>query len=115
MRIGVGFAVVLLLLATLAEARTMETYWPVARVMRTIDHVRVRVGERTVRIESDTTLCSGVGRRVKRRSIRMWNRFACTYTVFTNSSVDRDVEFRVHVLGPRRFVIRDAHWVAATR
>jgi hypothetical protein len=86
-----------------------------AKVMRAIDDVRVRVGTRVIRIHSETTLCSGEGPSIRRRGIRMWSRFSCTYTTFTKGGVDRDLDFRVRVTGARRFVISDAHWVAASR
>jgi hypothetical protein len=86
-----------------------------AKVMRAIDDVRVRVGARVVRIHAETTLCSGEGASIRRAGIRRWSRFACTYTTFTKQGVDRDLDFRVRVTGLKRFVITDAHWVRATR
>lgn len=38
----------------------------------------------------------------------------CTYTTFTRSGIGPDVEFRVHALGARRFVVTRARWVGAT-
>jgi hypothetical protein len=88
--------------------------WSVAKVMRVTDDARVRVGTSVVRINADTTLCAGQGTSRRRRGVRRWRHFVCTYTTFTPRGIGRDVDFRVHVLGVRRFVITDARWVAAT-
>jgi hypothetical protein len=85
------------------------------KLMRSIDDVRVRVGARVVRIHTETTLCSGDGRPIRRRGVRMWSRFSCTYTTFTKQGVDRDLEFRVDVVSAKRFVIRDVHWIVGSR
>ena len=115
MRVGVLLIVLLLAFATPAAGRALRWYWSMAKVMRAIDDVRVRVGTRVVRIHSETTLCSGEGPSIRRRGIRMWGRFSCTYTTFTRQGVDRDLDFQVRVTGVRRFVIRDAHWVGTSR
>ena len=83
--------------------------------MRAIDGVRVRVGTRVVRIEADTALCSGAGPTIRRQGVRMWSRFVCTFTTFTKSGPDRDLEFHVYVTGQARFAIRDAHWIRGVR
>jgi hypothetical protein len=114
-RLGVALVVIVLAVAAPAGARALRSYWPVSKVMRAIDDVRVRVGTRVVRIHKETTLCSGEGPSIRRRGLRRWSRFACTYTTFTKRGVDRDLDFRVRVLGTTRFAITDAHWVAATR
>jgi hypothetical protein len=98
-----------------ADGRALIAYWPMTKVMRSIDDVRVRVGTRVVRINSETTLCSGEGRAIRRRGIRMWSRFSCTYTTFTRQGVDRDLEFQVVIVSANRFVIRKVHWISATR
>jgi hypothetical protein len=98
-----------------ALERALTAYWPMTKLMRSIDGVRVRVGARVVRIQTETTLCSGVGRGLRRRGIRVWSRFSCTYTTFTTQGVDRDLEFRVDVVSVRRFVIRDVHWIVGSR
>jgi hypothetical protein len=90
-------------------------FWSIAKVMRVTDEVRVRVGDRVVRIEADTTLCSGQGTSRRRNGVRRWRHFACTYTIVTPRGIGRDVEFRVHVLGVRRFAITDARWVGDRR
>ena len=107
--------VLILLLAAPIDAATVRRYWPLAKVMRMIDGVRIRVGTKVVRIESDTTLCSGEGRSIRRNGVRRWSRFSCTSTTFTRAGLDRDMEFVVRVLGKRRFAIRDAHWIKGTR
>ena len=113
MRRGLTLAAALLAVTTPAAAGTW--YWPVAKVMRVLDGTRVRVGTATVRIQSETTLCSGQGRSIRRSGVRRWNRFACTYTTFNGRVVGRDLEFRVLVRGQRRFRIVDAQWVPMPR
>jgi hypothetical protein len=107
--------IVFLVLAAPAGGHALTAYWPMTKLMRSIDEVRVRVGTRVVRIHSETTLCSGELRPIRRRGVRMWSRFSCTYTTFTRQGIDRDVEFEVVVVSATRFVIRDAHWITATR
>ena len=92
----------------------MPFFWSVAKVMRATDDARVRVGASVVRIDADTTLCAGEGTWRRRRGVRQWRHFVCTCTTFTPRGIGRDLDFRVHALGVRRFVIRDARWVAAT-
>ena len=104
-----------LVIAPPVAGAVLAAYWPMTKVMRSIDDVRVRVGTRVLRIHSETTLCSGLGRPIRRRGIRMWSRFSCTYTTFTSKGVDRDLEFRVDILSTKRFAIRDVHWVTASR
>ncbi len=116
MRLGIGVGLVLLLLAAAATAEASDArYWSVAKVMREIDGTYAPVNRRAVRIESESTLCSGVGQAIRRRGVRMWRRFACTFTTFTRRGIDRDLEFRLRVASARRFVVYDARWVADTR
>jgi hypothetical protein len=114
-RFGVVLTILLLTLAAPAAGATLRWYWPMAKVMRLIDDTRIRVGTRAVRIHSETTLCSGERPSVRRQGIRRWSRFSCTFTTFTRQGLDRDLDFRVRVVGRRRFVITDAHWVRAAR
>jgi hypothetical protein len=106
-----------LLLAAGAPAAVPAStaYWPLAKAMRMLDGTRVRVGSRVVRIRSETTLCAGEGASIRRRGVRRWSRFTCTYTTFTRQGLDRDLDFRIRVTGARRFTIVDAHWVRAPR
>lgn len=115
MRLGLVMALCLLVLASPAAAQVSARYWTVGKVMRMIDNVRISVRGRIVRIESESTLCSGEGAFIRRRGIRRWHRFACTFTTFTKLRVGRDLEFRVRVTSNRRFVVFDAHWVGTTR
>ena len=80
-----------------------------------IDNARISVNGRIVRIQSESTLCSGEGGSMRRGLARLWQRFVCTFTTFRNGVLDRDLDFRVRVASRRRFIISDAHWVAATR
>jgi hypothetical protein len=100
-----------LALAGAGGAHDVPNAWSVAKVMRVTDDARVRVGGRVVRVDIQTTLCAGQGTSTRRRGVRVWRHFVCTYTTFTRQRPDRDVDFRVHVLGLRRFVITDARWV----
>jgi hypothetical protein len=108
-------AVSLVVVAAPVANGSLPRYWSMAKVMRSIDGVRVRVGTRVVRIEGETTLCSGRGLSIRRAGVRRWTRFSCTFTTFTSRGVGRDVEFRVRVLGEKWFAIRDAHWVTTNR
>jgi hypothetical protein len=108
---GVLSLLMIVLFVAASVAQAAVSYWSVPKVMRAIDGARLHVGTRTVRIDKDTALCAGLGRSIKRDGIRRWRRFACTYTTFTRSGADRDIDFRVRVLGPRRYAIYDAHWV----
>jgi hypothetical protein len=108
--------VLLALLPTAAFAALASApHWSVTKVMRRIDGASVHVGTRTVKIDSDTALCAGRGPSIVVKRIRRWRRFACTYTTFTKGGVDRDLDFRVRVLGTRRYRIYDAHWVVGSR
>ena len=108
-------AAIVLAAAVPEAAPAAKRYWPVAKVMRVIDGKRVRVAGRVVRIDSDTTLCSGRGASVRRNGVRRWSLFACTFTSFTRQGVDRDLEFLVRVRGVSRVAIVDPHWVRGTR
>ena len=115
MRPGVCVVLSLIALAAPANAQASAPYWSLAKVMQMIEGTRIPMNGRIVRIESESTLCSGEGASIRRRGIRMWRRFACTFTKFTKGGVDRDIEFRLRVVSARRFVVYDAHWVGATR
>jgi hypothetical protein len=84
-------------------------HWSLQQVMKRLDGKRVHVGGRVVRVDVDTVLCSGDGRAGRVRGTRVWKHFICTYSVLTTHGI-YDCEFRVHVLGDRKFVITDAHW-----
>ena len=79
--------------------------------MQLIDHTRIRVGDRIIRIDAGTTLCSGVGRGVRRRRVRVWGEFDCTYSAFVGARI-YDCGFRVDVIGPREYRIRDTRWLS---
>lgn len=108
-------SIVLFLFAATAVAADAGPYWTITKVLRRVDGARVHVGSRTVRIDSETTLCAGRGTSIRRNGVRLWRRFACTYTTFTKAGVDRDLDFRVIVRSPRRYIIKDAHWVQTPR
>jgi hypothetical protein len=109
-RVGVVLAVLLLVVAP-ARAGIPGHYWSVGKVLRKIDGMSIRVGTRSVRVRSETTLCSGEGRSVRVRRVRMWRRFVCTYTTFTRRGIGPDLEFRVLVQTPTSFRVTDARWV----
>jgi hypothetical protein len=116
-RTGVVCVAVLALLAAGVPAAqgAVARYWSTAKVLRKLDGVTVVVKEHRVRIRSATTLCAGRGPSIRRRGIRLWTRFVCTYTTFTKGGVDRDLDFRLRVRSATRFTISDAHWVAMPR
>lgn len=111
MRVGVVLVLLSLLLAAPAAAHTGGAFWPVAKVMRAVDDERLPVGKRILRVDSETTLCSGEGPSTRRRGVRMWTHFRCTFTTFTPRGPGRDVEFRVHTLDARRIAITNARWI----
>jgi hypothetical protein len=110
-RVGVPLVLLSLLLAAPAAAHTRGVFWPVAKVMRAVDDSRIRIGTRSLRIDIDTTLCSGEGRARLRQGVRTWKHFRCTFTTFTPRGPGRDVEFRVHTLDARRIAITNARWI----
>jgi hypothetical protein len=110
-RAGVVLITAVLLAAPAAEAAV--PYWSIGKVLRRLDGSAVRVGARNVRVDEESTLCSGYGTSVRRGRLRMWRHFNCTYTMFTKAGLDRDLEFRVHVRGAKRFALSDAHWIHA--
>jgi hypothetical protein len=88
--------------------------WPLETAMRQIDGARITAAERVIRIDSTTTLCSGVGTRVVRAGVVRWRGFDCTFTTFRHG-IDRDVDFRVSLTGANRFAISAARWVGEQR
>jgi hypothetical protein len=98
-----------------AGAHDVPYVWSVPKVMRVTDNALVRVRGRVVRVDVETTLCAGEGASVRRHGVRMWRHFGCTFTAFTRQRPGRDLEFRVHVLSLRRFVITDARWIPDAR
>jgi hypothetical protein len=116
MRLGVVLMLAMFVFGVRAAgAAPSASYWPVARVMRAIDDAPVTVGGRKVRIDSETTLCSGVGVSRREGGVRRWRRFRCTYTTFAKGVVDRDLDFGVRILDARRFRIMDPAWVRDPR
>ena len=83
--------------------------------MRALDGHKLTVGGRVVRVDHETTLCAGRGAPRRSGGVRTWRAFVCTYTLFTKSGVDRDVDFRVQIRDAKRLRITDAHWVGETR
>ncbi|MFL5923523.1 MAG: hypothetical protein ACJ75Q_00200 [Gaiellaceae bacterium] len=115
MRTGVVLVVLSLLAAAPAAGGTTDRYWSTAKLLRKLDGAKVLVSSRTVRIRSATTLCAGRGISIRRRGVRLWSRFLCTYTTFTKGGVDRDLDFRVRVRSATRVTIWDAHWIPTPR
>ena len=102
----------LLLTAADATAGGSQAYWPLAKAMRRLDGMHIRVGNRDVRLDRDTLLCSGAGRGVRRNGVRTWARFECTYTWFVGART-YDCEFRAVAVTQRRLSIREARWIDA--
>ena len=82
--------------------------------MARIDHAALRVDDRVIRVDTRTTLCSGLGTPVVRRGVHRWSAFDCTFTTF-RGGIDRDLDFRVRVLGPQRYAVGGVHWVGEER
>jgi hypothetical protein len=113
-RAGVVLAV-LLLAAAPSTSQAAVPYWSVDKVLRMIDGKTLQMGSRKVRLRAETTLCAGLGTSIRRDRRRMWRRFACTYTTFTEAGVDRDLDFELRVRGVTRYSISGAHWVSVAR
>jgi hypothetical protein len=113
MRLGVVVVLAMLVVAGPADGRELAPRWPLARTMQAIDGRRVLVDGRRVRIETDSTLCGGEGASVRIAGVRRWSRFACTFTTFGARGIERDLDFRVRVVGVRRLAIVNVRWVAA--
>jgi hypothetical protein len=114
-RLAIGAGLSVLVLAMPAPARVPPTYWTVGKVMRHLDNTRIALKARSIRVETESTLCSGEGAAIRRQGVRMWRRFVCTFTTFDRQGVDRDLDFRVRVTGTTRFVVLDPHWVGEGR
>jgi hypothetical protein len=95
-----------------AVAHAGPWHWPLQKVMQRIDGNRINVGGRVVRIDSETMLCSGLGRAVRQRGTRAWKHFDCTYSVFVAGRGIYDCDFRVHVLGRRKYLITNPRWTS---
>jgi hypothetical protein len=87
--------------------------WSFAEVMAMIDRAPIRVGHRTLRIDSDTALCSGVGDGAVRNGVRVWPVFKCIYSVPIRNDF-YDCSFKVLVLGRSTFRIADTRWVGGS-
>jgi hypothetical protein len=94
-----------------AVAHAKPWHWPLQKTMQRIDGKRIHIGGRVVRIDSETTLCSGAGRSVRQGGLRAWKHFDCTYSLFARQGI-YDCEFRVHVLGLRKYLITNARWTS---
>ena len=94
-----------------AVAHPGHWYWSLQKAMQQLDGKRVHVGARTVRLDSATALCSGAGRAVRQRGTRAWKHFDCTYSLSISGRGLHDCEFRLHVLGVRKYTITNARWI----
>jgi hypothetical protein len=106
---------VVLLIAALAaapEARPHRTQsaWSYAALIDRISGTRVRMPNRRVRIQRALVICNGEGKPLRRAGVRRWKHFTCTETLFNPRGVDRDITFRVHVLGRTRFLITNVRY-----
>jgi hypothetical protein len=82
--------------------------------MDQVDGARISLGRRVIRVDSTTMLCSGVGKKVVRAGVPRWNSFDCTFTTF-EEGIDHDVEFRLSLLGPKRYAISGARSIGTQR
>jgi hypothetical protein len=101
----------LIVLLAPAGAGAAVPRWSLGELMRALDGRPVVVGGRTVRVQTESTLCGGEGSSVRVNGVRRWSRFACTFTTFGPSGIERDVDFRVAVVDRRRLRITSAAWV----
>ncbi len=92
-----------------APAHSTRTSWSYAALMQKMDGVTVRLAGRRFRVRSEFVICNGEGRAVRRAGVRRWKHFTCTQTLF-RGGLGRDMTWRVHVLGRKRFRISDARW-----
>jgi hypothetical protein len=111
---SVPFTLVLAVLAVLAlppEARTHDTRsaWPYGTLIDRIAGKRVTLPDLRIRVNRNLVICTGEGTPIRRGGVRRWKHFTCTQTLFQNG-VDRDVTFRVHVLGRLRCLITNARY-----
>ena len=74
-----------------------------------LDGTKIRIGDRTIRIDGAVTACTGQGRARRRAGSPAWNHFRCIES--TLSPRGRDVAFVVHVHGARRFTVSEAHYI----
>jgi hypothetical protein len=93
-----------------ASSSGLGVYWSFSKLMRRLDGTRVKVGGRWVRIHRETTLCSGIGRRIHRHGVRRWRRFECTYSIFLRAGL-YDCEFVVVTIDARTLSVRKPRWV----
>ena len=81
--------------------------WTHAELLRRLEGRRVRVRERTVRIDGGTVACGGVGRPARRKQGEpAWTRFRCVQPTFPPGSVaGPDAILIVEPVGPRAVVV----------
>jgi hypothetical protein len=84
--------------------------WSLTRLMARFAAHHAAIRGRRIPIRPETTLCSGRGKPLTVGAISRWQAFDCTYTTFTGG-IDRDLEFRVDVLGKRTVRLSDFRWV----
>jgi hypothetical protein len=110
--LGLAVLPVLAVLALAPEARTHDTpaAWPYRTLIVRITGQSVTSLGPRIRVDRDLVICSGDGTPIRRRGVRLWKHFTCTQTLFDRSGLDRDITFRVHVLGRTRFLITNARY-----
>jgi hypothetical protein len=110
-RIRAAAAVVLVGLAAPAAAGAAAQGWSLAHLMRALDGRVIVVEKSRVRVVAASTLCGGQGRSRRVAGVRRWTRFQCTYTTFGSRGIERDLEFKVAVVGPAHIRLTEAGWV----
>jgi hypothetical protein len=100
------------LIAQAGAAAAPAGFWTLGKTMQRLDGMRVRVGQRLIRLETPTLLCSGVGRAFRQDGVRRWQRFHCTYVVFIHGRT-YDCEFRAVVVRGQRLSLRAPRWIGA--
>jgi len=92
-----------------SESHRTRWSWSYSALMQRIVGARVPMPGRRIVVDRDLVICSGQGKPLRLRTGPRWKHFTCTQTLFRNG-IDKDVTFRVHVRGQRRFAITDVRY-----
>jgi hypothetical protein len=97
--------------ATTAATVPSPVYWSHQKLMRRIVGVRIKVEDRSIRIDGATVVCGGDGRAIVRKEVPRWARFSCIQPTFPPGALAGvDALILVHPTGPTKFVVTDAQF-----
>jgi hypothetical protein len=105
-----AFVIAALGVAPEARPHPTRSAWSYAALIDRISGTRVTVPDGRIRIDRALVICNGEGRAIRRGGVRRWKHFTCTQTLFDRNRVDRDLTFRVHVLGRTRFLVTNTRY-----